>query len=271
MRLADDPVEADRLIAATHSFNASDALPHIECPTVVLHRRDLHWLDIGLSRDVASRIPGARLTIVDGYSRLPAAGETSPVTTAIAEILGLAPAEPKPERNSGDFRVVLFTDLVDHTHMMSDLGDGRGRELLREHETITREVLREHGGTELKTLGDGFMASFTRITEALGCAVNLQQRFTRRNARVASFDEPPLKVRIGINAGEPIEGDGDLFGATVILAVRIASAAQGDEVLVSNAVRELSAGNDFIFRNRGSFDAKGFDEPVQIWEVAWTP
>jgi class 3 adenylate cyclase/pimeloyl-ACP methyl ester carboxylesterase len=270
MRLAVDPVEADLLIAATHNFDASDALPLITCPSLVLHRRDLHWLDIGLSRDVASRIPEARLTVVDGHSPLPPAGEASAVTETILEFLDLAPAASKSAGNSGNFRVVLFTDLVDHTHMMSALGDRRGREVLREHERITRDVLHEHGGTEIKTLGDGFLASFTRITDALGCAVNLQQRFSRRNAELGSMDEPRLKVRIGINAGEPIEEDGDLFGATVILASRIASAAQGEEVLVSNAVRELSAGNDYIFRNRGSFDAKGFDEPVQIWEVEWT-
>jgi class 3 adenylate cyclase len=153
--------------------------------------------------------------------------------------------------------------------MMSALGDRRGRELLREHERITRDALQSHDGTEIKTLGDGFMASFTRITDALACAVDLQQRFTARNASVESADEPPLEVRIGINAGEPIEEDGDLFGATVILASRIAGAAQGQEVLVSNAVRELSVGNDFVFHSRGTFEAKGFDDPIHIWEVDW--
>lgn len=134
--------------------------------------------------------------------------------------------------------------------MMSLLGGQRGREILREHETITREALHRHGGTEVKTLGDGFMASFTRITEALACAVTLQRSFETRNAGEGSADQPPLEVRIGINAGEPIEEDGDLFGATVILASRIASAAGGGEILVSNAVRELSEGKDFIFLDR---------------------
>jgi adenylate cyclase len=78
-----------------------------------------------------------------------------------------------------------------------------------------------------------------------------------------------LNVRIGINAGEPIAEDDDLFGATVILASRIASVAQGGEILASNAVRELSAGNDFIFRDRGTVPIKGFDEDARVWEVEW--
>ena len=166
---------------------------------------------------------------------------------------------------------MFFSDLVGHTDMMSSLGDQLGREVLREHEQITREVLHEHGGIEIKALGDGFMASFSRISSALDCAVALQRRIEDRNTSPESADAPPLALRIGLNAGEPIEENGDLFGTMVILASRIAGAAGGGEILVSNAVRELSAGKGFIFRDRGTFDAKGFDEPVPIWDVDWRP
>lgn len=269
MRSAVTPEEADRLISATHGFDVSDSLPHVKCPTLVMHRRDLQWLDIDLSRDLASRIPGARLAVVDGRSPLPSAGDTTMATRSIAEFLDLAPPRVVSDSSASEFRAVLFTDLVGHTDMMSSLGDQRGRDVLREHEQITREVLHEHGGTEIKALGDGFMASFLRITSALACAVALQRRLEDRNAGQASADAPQLSVRIGLNAGEPIEEDGDLFGATVILASRIAGAAGGGEILVSSVVRELSAGKGFSFGDRGTFDAKGFDEPVRIWEVDW--
>ena len=269
MRLAVIPEEADRLIAATRSFDVSDSLPHVKCPTLVLHRRDLHWLDIDLSRDLASKIPDARLAVVDGGSPLPSAGDTTKATRSIVEFLDLAPPRVRPDPSPSEFRAVLFTDIVGHTKMMSSLGDERGRDVLREHERITREVLHEHGGTEIKALGDGFMASFLTITSALFCAVALQRRIEDRNTRSGS--DMHLMVRIGLNAGEPVEEDGDLFGATVILASRISSIADGGEILVSSAVRELSAGKGFIFRDRGSFDAKGFDEPVRIWEVDWRP
>lgn len=101
MHLAVSPEEADRLIAATRSYDASGALPQIQCATLVLHRRDLHWLDVGLSRDVASKITGARLAIVDGHSPLPPAGDTQALTRTIAEFLGLNPPEHHADPSPG--------------------------------------------------------------------------------------------------------------------------------------------------------------------------
>ena len=178
------------------------------------------------------------------------------------------------------------TDLVGHTEMMSRLGDERGRAVLREHEAITREVLKQHAGTEVKAMGDGFMASFGSVTKAVECAIALQRAFDARNT--TNPDTPgvrfqpdgggagdttpvePLNVRVGLNAGEPIEEDGDLFGATVILASRIAAKADGGEILVADTVRGLCSGKGFLFSDRGEFTAKGFDDPVRIYEVNWS-
>ena len=110
--------------------------------------------------------------------------------------------------------------MVCHTEMMSRLGDEGGRAVLREHERITRDVLKEHGGIEVKTMGDGFMASFGSVTKSVECAIALQRAFSEREGE-------PLSVRVGLNAGEPIEEEGDLFGATVILASRIAAKSGG--------------------------------------------
>jgi class 3 adenylate cyclase len=190
-----------------------------------------------------------------------------------------APEVPAPAA----FRTVLFTDLVGHTEMMSRLGDERGRAVLREHEQITREVLKQHGGTEVKTMGDGFLASFGSVTKAVECAIALQGGIADRNGgagRGGSRTAPttddraqtpvePLHIRVGINAGEPIEEDGDLFGATVILASRIAAKAEGGEILVADTVRGLCSGKGFLFADRGEFVAKGFEDPVRIYEVSW--
>jgi class 3 adenylate cyclase len=202
-----------------------------------------------------------------------------------------------------------LTDLVGHTQMMSRLGDERGRAVLREHEAITREVLKAHAGTEIKTMGDGFMASFASVTKAVECAVALQRAFADRNtanptpgvrfqpdrgragdttpdftetprparpealAGRADHGRPetvePLNVRVGLNAGEPIEEDGDLFGATVIRASRIAARAEGGEILVADTVRGLCSGKGFRFADRGEFTAKGFEDPVHIYDVNW--
>ena len=124
-------------------------------------------------------------------------------------------------------------------------------------------MLKANGGTEVKTMGDGFMASFgsrdegRRVRDRAAAGV-------RRRARASR-----LSVRVGLNAGEPIEEDGDLFGATVILASRIAAKADGGEILVADTVRGLCSGKGFLFADRGEFVAKGFEEPVRVYEVSW--
>jgi len=165
----------------------------------------------------------------------------------------------------GSLRTILFTDVEEHTSMMHRLGDERGRALLREHERLTREALVEHGGSEVKTMGDGFMVSFNSAQRALDCAIALQQSLATHN----QASDETIRVRIGINAGEPISEDGDLFGASVIAAARIAAKAKGGEILTANVVRELVAGKGFLFADRGLMELRGFDDPVRIFELNW--
>ncbi|MCI0783378.1 MAG: alpha/beta fold hydrolase [Chloroflexi bacterium] len=245
--------------------DVTDLLPQLEAPTLVLHRREVAFPTVDNARALASRIPNAQLILQEGTALVPFLGDTEAVAEAINEFLGegkeaaaiAEPAEP------GTFRTVLFTDLVAHTEMMSRLGDERGRDVLREHETITRDVLKQHAGTEVKTMGDGFMASFSSVTKAVECSIALQRALAERKS------DEPLNVRVGLNAGEPIEEDGDLFGATVILASRIAAKADGGEILVADTIRGLCSGKGFLFADRGEFVAKGFEEPVRLYEVRW--
>jgi class 3 adenylate cyclase len=145
------------------------------------------------------------------------------------------------------------------------LGDAKAREVLRTYERIVREALRAHGGSEVKTLGDGFMASFSSAARALECAIAIQRAFAAHNASA----EEPIRVRIGLNAGEPIAEEKDLFGTAVILAERIAAQAEGGEILVANVVRELAAGKGFLFSDRGEVVLRGFEDPVRLYEVRW--
>ena len=163
------------------------------------------------------------------------------------------------------FRTILFTDMEGSTALTARLGDAKGRELLREHERIVREALKAHGGAEVKTMGDGFMASFSSATKALECAITMQRAFAAHNESA----EEPIKVRVGLNAGEPIAEDDDLFGTAVNRAARITATAKGGEILVANVVRELAEGKDFLFADRGEINLKGFDESVRLYEVRW--
>ena len=151
-----------------------------------------------------------------------------------------------------------------NTELLQRLGDDRWRALLREHERITRARLAAHGGSEIKTTGDGFMASFASAADALECALGLQRAFAARNAGA----EHAIVIRCGLNAGEPIVEDNDLFGTAVTLAARIMGEAVGGEVLVSDVIRQLVAGKRFTFEDLGARRLRGFDDPVRLWAVA---
>jgi class 3 adenylate cyclase len=161
-------------------------------------------------------------------------------------------------------RVILFTDIESHTEMMQRLGDEPGRTLLREHERLTRLALRTHGGTEVKSLGDGFMASFGSVRQALECAIQLQRTLS---ALGEAGDR--LRIRVGVNAGEPIAENDDLFGSSVILAQRTAAEAKGGQILVTDVVSQLAAGKGFEFAFSGEHELRGFDQPVRLHELRW--
>ncbi|MCH7566026.1 MAG: adenylate/guanylate cyclase domain-containing protein [Gemmatimonadetes bacterium] len=213
---------------------------------------------------LASNIPNAQVVRLGPGS--PAAYEHEEGMRAVEEFLGVeveqAPVKAGP---SPGFRTILFTDVEGSTALTQRLGDAKARELLREHERLVREALKAHGGSEVKTMGDGFMASFTSATKALESAIAMQRAFAEHNEGA----EEPIIVRIGLNAGEPIAEDDDLFGTAVNRAARITATAKGSEILVANVVRELAEGKDFLFADRGEATLKGFDEPVRLFEVRW--
>jgi class 3 adenylate cyclase len=230
-----------------------------------MQRREARIPVLSVARHLAARIPDARFVLLEGTQAAPYLGDSGAVIHAIDEFLGSPKTEAR-EAQAAPFRTVLFTDVVGHTEMMRRLCDGAGREVLREHERITRETLKANGGTEVKTMGDGFMASFASVVKGVECAIALQQAFDAQNQESGTEN---LSVRVGLNAGEPIEDEGDLFGSTVILAARIAGAAEGGEILASNVVRELCSGKPFLFADRGEHAMKGFDEAVRVYEVSW--
>ena len=161
------------------------------------------------------------------------------------------------------FRAIMFTDIVGSTELTSRLGDARAQAVLRAHDTIIRNVIGQHGGTEVKHTGDGIMASFTSAPGSVEAAVAIQRQMHERNDTVPD----PLHIRIGISAGEPVTEAGDLFGAAVQLAARVCSACDPGGILVTPAVRELSLGRTLRFLDRGLVELKGFAEPTRMYTV----
>jgi class 3 adenylate cyclase len=261
IREAIEPANLLAYAEEVSNWDVTHLLDDLAMPVLLIPGTRFAELDV--QRRMASQLQDGRVSNVTTGD--PAEQVFASITAFISE--GLPSRRPaRSQFVDSTMHTVLFTDLVGHTEMMSRLGDEKGREVLREHERITREVLAAHGGTEVKTMGDGFMASFGSVTRAVECAVALQRKFEVRGEKL---EGEALAVRCGLNAGEPIEEDGDLFGATVILASRIAAKADGGEILVSDTVRGLCSGKGFLFSDRGEFVAKGFDEAVRVYEVRW--
>jgi class 3 adenylate cyclase len=272
MRESVTPQAARAAQSANEEFDVTALLPQVKAPTLVLHRRQLRMPEVAVARGLAARIPDARLALLEGASGAPFLGDMEAVARAIDEFLGEGEeAAAGPEAPTADaLRTILFTDVEGSTALTQRLGDARARELLRQHERMVREALKAHGGSEVKTTGDGFMTSFSSATRALESAIAMQRAFEAHNQSA----EEPIRVRVGLNAGEPIAeeaeaGREDLFGTAVIMAARIAAEAKGGEILASDVVRQLVAGKTFLFADRGDVALRGFDEPVRLYEVRW--
>lgn len=162
------------------------------------------------------------------------------------------------------FRTILFTDLEGSTSLAEKLQPAEFVSLLTEHDLIIRRSLVASRGREVKHTGDGLMASFDRVADALDCALAVQAGF---RARSDVGGTPVLRVRIGLAAGEPVDHNGDLFGATVNLASRLCGAARPGTVLVSDVVHELGSASGFAFAEVDPRTLKGFATPVPAFEL----
>jgi class 3 adenylate cyclase len=174
---------------------------------------------------------------------------------------------PGGARNERDpaIRTILFTDIVGSTN--EALGDDAGMALLDVHDTIVRDALAAADGREVKHTGDGIMASFASAAAAVRCATRILRGLALRQEERREY---PLKLRIGIAAGEPVEHEHDLFGATVQLAARLCSHAQPEQILVSNVVAELCLGKGLPFKDLGDVLLKGFARPIRVHVVQWS-
>jgi class 3 adenylate cyclase/pimeloyl-ACP methyl ester carboxylesterase len=269
--LIKDSQTPEGFLAAWQAIGAGDPFKYageIRIPTLILHPMS----DVAAgeaARDLAAIIPDARVAGIPGdsfagYANYPNAAGIDVIHDFIGAPPGHEQALSEASHDTGAFRTILFTDIVAHTSMMERLGDEAGRDVLRDHERIIRRALAEHGGSEIKTIGDSFMASFSSAQRAVECAIALQRAFATTEIRGER-----LRVRSGVNAGEPIHEGDDLFGASVILAARAKETAAEGEIVVTDVVRQLVTGKGFLFAERGSVALRGFEEPVRLFEVRW--
>ncbi len=257
-----------RIVAAAYEMDVSALLPAVQCPTLVLHRRDMPSPELSVVEELAKKIPNGSLALLEGSSPIPFMGDVEAVLTATHEFLGDAdsPALHVPAAERSAPVTIIFTDIVASTDLTQRLGDADAQEVLRIHNTIVREVLQAHAGTEIKHTGDGVMASFQSSAAAVDFSIIVQRRV---HAHAESEPDRAFEVRIGVNAGEPVAEEHDLFGTAVQLARRICDAANSGQVLVSDVVRGLTAGKGFVYSDTGQHSLRGFEEPARLYEVRW--
>lgn len=245
-RLAASPSEARALLAAANDLDVREALVRVRVPTLVMHRpRERGW-DVRHSRYLAEHIHGARYVELEGVDSFPFVGDSEAIVEEIEEFLTGQRAGTGPGRT---LLTVMFTDIVDGTAHAARLGDGRWRDLLADHDQRVRAELARFGGREVKTVGDGFLATFAGPpTRALRCAL----------AITGVARELGIEVRVGMHTGEcELVGADDVAGMAVHIAARVCALAGAGEVLVSGTVFGTVVGGPFAFAARGSHELKG--------------
>jgi class 3 adenylate cyclase len=244
-RLAASPSEARILLNGGSDLDVREALPQIGVPALVMHRAGDNSWDPRHSRYLASHIPGARYVELDGADSFPFIGDSDAIVEEIEEFLTGARAVGERTRA---LLTVMFTDIVDATATAAGVGDRRWRDLLARHDEEVRKELARFDGREVKTVGDGFLATFAGPpSRALRCALAIN----------GAARELGIEVRVGIHTGECELIDDDVGGMAVHIASRVAGIAGAGEVLVSGTVFGTVVGGPFGFEDRGFHELKG--------------
>jgi class 3 adenylate cyclase len=246
----------DGVRSASYDFDVVDRLAEVAVPTLVLQPSESRMVPANLARQVAAGIPGAEFVVIEGQGSLPWVGH---VEAYVAHIRRFVLGE-HAEATAGDTQTILFTDLAASTAITQRLGDAGAQELVRAHNAIVRAALAANSGHEVKHTGDGIFAWFPAASNGLDCARAIQQGVT-------NLANPDLGVKIGLNAGEPIVEEDDLYGTAVQIAARATNQAEAGEIVCTNVVRELVAGKSYLFAEREHAAMKGVEEPVRLFTV----
>jgi pimeloyl-ACP methyl ester carboxylesterase len=257
-RTAASPAAAIALMRMNSMIDISGILPYVHVPTLVIHRTQDPVVNVEGGRLLAKNIPNARLLEVPGIDHLPYLGDDSDqLTDEVAEFLTGVKPTISAERI---LATVLLTDIVNSTKHAEAMGDRRWRELLDAHNAIFRRELTRFRGVEVKTTGDGFLATFDGPGRAIHCSLSL----------IPAMQPLGIEIRAGLHTGEVEVGKNDLRGIAVHVAARVAAQAKASECLVTRRVKDLVAGADIRFTECGKRDLKGFAEPVDLFAVAPT-
>jgi class 3 adenylate cyclase len=251
---ASSPVESLEGIRSLGPVDIRGLLSTIQVPVLVTHRTGDRMTSVHASRYMADRIPGARMVELGGDDHFPFFGDQDSVVELTQEFLTGARPAPEPDRV---LATVLFTDIVGSTRRAAELGDRRWHRVLVEHQEVVRQQLARFRGREVKTTGDGFLATFDGPARAIRAADAIRD----------GVRDLGLEVRVGLHTGEcELLGD-DIGGIAVHLAARVLGQAGAGEIVCSRTVKDLVAGAGFAFADRGTHRLKGVPDAWQLHAV----
>ena len=255
LRMSAEPQAAVALGRMNTEIDVRAVLPTIRVPTLILHNIGDRDVKIEEARYIASRIPNARLVEFPGADHIPWTDGAEAILDEVEAFVTGARPRVEPDRV---LATVLFTDIVDSTGLAGRMGDAAWRARLEDHQRMVRGELDHYRGREVKTTGDGFLATFDGPARAIRCARGIRGGAEREG----------LVVRAGLHSGEcEVMGD-DVGGIAVHIAARVLDAAAPGEVMVSRTVRDLVAGSGLEFEDRGERELKGLEGAWQLYAVA---
>ena len=230
-------------------------LPSVEVPTLVLHRRGDMAVNRRAAEWMAGQIPGAKYVELPGNDHLLYVGDSDRVIDEVEEFLTGSRRAVEIDRVVA---TVMFTDIVDSTQRASTMGDRAWRDLLDSQNDVLRHELVRFRGHEIKTLGDGMLATFDGPARAIRCALAITEAVRPLG----------IEVRVGLHTGEvELVGDDDVAGIAVHIAARVGAKAGASEVLVSGTVKDLVAGSGIGFADRGEHVLKGIPDQWRLFAV----
>jgi class 3 adenylate cyclase len=253
-----DPDTFVRGMEFVSTWDATELLPLVRCPTLIVHYSGVHFQTMEMARELAAGISDSRLVVLDYDWAL----RDDEVVETILDFLSEEdrPGEPKAAPLPHGTAVILFADIADSTALTERLGDAAFRAKARDLDAALRTVIRDHAGTPIegKLLGDGVLAVFTSAREAIAAALRC----------ALAGDDGGLPLHVGLHAGDVIREEGNVYGGAVNIAARIAAESAPGEVLVSDTVRGLARTSaDVTFEDRGEQSLKGVSEALRVWAV----
>ena len=251
-RLGASPSMGVATLQAMLEIDVRDILPSVRVPTLLIHRAGDRAVPARSSRFMSERIPNAKYVELEGEDHLWFVGDVDAIFDEVEEFLTGVRRNVVKDRM---LATVLFTDIVDSTRTVAELGDHRWRALLTEHDALVRRELERFRGRELKTIGDGFLATFDGPARAVTCAGAIRDRAHGLG----------ITVRAGVHTGECEMIGNDIAGVAVNIAARISALAGPDEVLVSRTVTDLVYGSGIEFEDRGFAELKGVPDTWHLF------